>query len=93
MQVQNIVGKAAETAGIQETLYTNAAGQPINRITPHAFRHGHAVKLLKDGVPTRFVQEHLGHADLSTTEHYLQVIESDVKDSIHDNWTETSEHS
>lgn len=33
----------------------------------HAFRHGNATELLRDGVPLRTVQERLGHSDPITT--------------------------
>lgn len=81
--VGQIVVKAAKRAGIQSVAYTNAAGHPVYRISAHQLRHSHAVHALKSGIDIRWVQEHLGHADISTTEKYLHVLDEDVKEAYH----------
>lgn len=43
------------------------------RITPHVYRHTIALHLLESGVDIVVVQEWLGHSDLKTTSHYLDV--------------------
>lgn len=70
---------AAENAGIQEVLHYDAAGNRRHRITAHSLRHGHGVEALKSGIDTKFIQEHLGHEKIETTERYLQVIDEDVR--------------
>ena len=60
--------------------YAMAAG--INDVSPHTLRHYFATSLVERGAQLKAVQELLGHADISTTAIYLDLIPSHLKSSI-----------
>jgi integrase/recombinase XerD len=68
-----IVQAAAENAGLQETLYTDAAGNEQKKISVHTLRHSFAMRLLNSGAPIEVVKNRLAHESLKTTEIYGEI--------------------
>jgi integrase/recombinase XerD len=60
--------------------YAKQAG--ITNITPHKLRHSFAALMLKGGMELRSVQERLGHAHISTTQMYNQLLRARTTTSV-----------
>jgi integrase/recombinase XerD len=72
-QIDNILSRIAEAAGLQETRTPEEGKQRARkRITPHLLRHSHASWMLDNGLPVSDLQAQLGHTSLATTGLYLQ---------------------
>lgn len=50
-----------------------------NKLTMYWARHSYSTILLRDGAPIEFISEQLGHADIKTTQNYLDGFEDEQK--------------
>jgi len=48
-----------------------------SEVTPHTLRHSFAIRKLREGVSLQEIQKLLGHANISTTQIYLQISRQD----------------
>lgn len=70
--IENIFRKYVRTAGIKR------------HITPHSLRHTVAAMLLKNGADIRLVQNLLGHASITTTQIYTEIVTSTPRNTLKD---------
>ncbi len=73
-QVSMELKKVATLANIDKT-----------RVSPHVLRHSFATKLANKKINLRVLQELLGHSDISTTEIYIDTMDSEILDFVKEN--------
>lgn len=68
------------TSGTIRRIFQNICDKSyFDNIHPHTIRHSYATNLLKNNTNMRYVQELLGHSNLSTTQMYTHVVNEDLK--------------
>ena len=77
----NCQGRPMSRQGFWKILKVYARDAGIDAaITPHTLRHSFAVHMIENGADLHSVQEMMGHSDISTTQVYLNVNLSRMRD-------------
>lgn len=80
-RITRLVKEAAERAGLQSNVHTDAAGNTRKRVRAHVLRHSFAVQSVRNGMDTGRLQKLMGHAKVETTEEYLKFADKDLRDA------------
>ena len=78
MLFTNRSGLSMSRQGFWKILKAYAKEAGIEKdITPHTLRHSFAIHLLQNGASVKDIQTMMGHADISSTQVYVQLMDLD----------------
>lgn len=72
-------GNRLGTSGLRRALSRLGRQASVEHCSPHTFRRTFAVWSLRAGMPLPHLQHIMGHADITTTQRYLRLIDADLK--------------
>ena len=52
------------------------------RVSPHTLRHTYATNMIRETKNLRLVQKALGHADISTTQIYTNIVDEELEQAL-----------
>ena len=77
----NKFGKKATPSSMRKRLQTNLGDNYVN---PHSFRHGIATELIEHGVELTVLKDFMNHTSILTTEQYVHLADTYLKNKIQD---------
>lgn len=77
---------AITTQAVRNALRKRAEDAALDWVSPHGYRRGFAVDMLKHGASTRLIQKLLGHASIATTERYLNLSPDETQAMFDEIW-------
>lgn len=81
----NLNGRRLTRQGFWKIIKSYAEKANISKeITPHTLRHSFALHLLQNGAELRDIKEMLGHADISSTQVYVEMMSGHCQQVYHD---------
>ncbi|HDS03553.1 MAG TPA: tyrosine recombinase [Firmicutes bacterium] len=75
----NMRGRPLSRSGLWRIVKECFEAAGLSRAHPHTLRHSFATHLLNHGADIRYVQEMLGHSDISTTQIYTHITDDELR--------------
>jgi len=74
--------KKLSAGNLRKSFYKCSKNSINRKVSPHQLRHTYATMLLSETQNLRIVQKALGHSDLSTTQIYTHIVDSEMENAL-----------